>query len=111
MNVGGDNHSLYFPVSDIEELLDITDYLLDLDKHSIYHLGIVLRLSPTAVKDWKDEHDKPIFLDRVISAWLRKEANVQQEPTWRILVEALRHRRLGQHGIADKIASEKLGVN
>lgn len=75
-----------FPLSD---LVDVTDYLIDLDKNNIYHLGIVLRLSPTVVKDWKDEHEKTIFLDKVISAWLRMEANVRQKPTWKVLVEAL----------------------
>ena len=49
------------------------------------------------------------FLDDVIAAWLRKEDQVTEkcEPNWTVLINALRHRRVGQTGIASKIATEQ----
>ena len=88
-----------------KDLLDITDYLLDLDKSHIYHLGLVLGLRQTKVKTLKDSDT---FLDDVITAWLRKEDQVTEkgEPSWTVLVNALKHRRVGQTGIANNIAKD-----
>ena len=49
------------------------------------------------------------FLDDVILAWLRMEAGVKERPTWRVLEEALRQRRVGQTRIAKTIARERCG--
>ena len=91
-----------------KDLLDITDYLLDMDKSHIYHLGLVLGLRQTKVKTLKDSDT---FLDDVITAWLRKEDQVSEkgEPSWTALVNALKHRRIGQIGIANNIAMDHLG--
>ena len=88
-----------------KDLLDITDYLLDLEKSHIYHLGLVLGLRQAKVKALMDS---PTFLDDVITAWLRKEDQVTEkgEPSWTVLVNALNHRRVGQTGIANNIAKE-----
>ena len=40
--------------TDEEDLLDVTDYLLGLDKPSIYQLGLVLGLSNRQLKGVKD---------------------------------------------------------
>lgn len=97
-----------FPISDTSDLLDITDYLIDLDQDTIYHLGMVFRLRRAQIEEWRG--DPPTFLDNVVSAWLRMEADKGQKPTWRTLIEDLRHKRIRQNGIANKIAKEKLGV-
>ena len=53
--------------------------------------------------------DSKTFLDDVISAWLRKEDQVMDrgEPSWRVLISALKHRRVRQTGIASSIAKDK----
>ena len=89
-------------------MVEITDYLLDMEKAHIYHLGIVLGLRQNKVKTLKDSDT---FLDDVITAWLRKEdqASEMGEPSWTVLVDALKHRRVGQTGIANNIAKDHLG--
>ena len=100
---------LYVIISALEgtDHFDITEYLTDLDDAHIYHLGIVLGLT---VLNLKAMQRTPVsFLDDVISAWLRQENAVAQRgpPTWRTLAKALRHKRLGQEGIAAKITQDK----
>ena len=89
-----------------EDLINITDYLLGLEKIQIYNLGLVLGLKQTKVKALMDS---TTFLDDVIAAWLRKEDQVTRkgEPSWTVLINALKHRRVEQTGIADKIAQDK----
>ena len=50
------------------------------------------------------------FLDDMIAAWLGRIDLVEKRgvPTWHGLVEALRHRRVGQTGIARQIENDKL---
>ena len=101
--------NLHFLLNSLGEkdLLDITDYLLDMDKSHIYNLGLVLGLRQTKVKALMDSHT---FLDDVITAWLRKEDQVSEkgQPSWTVLVNALKHRRVGQTGIANNIAKDHL---
>ena len=85
-------------------MIEITDYLLELDKTHVYHLGLVLGLSHHRVKQMKDSET---FLDDMITAWLHKVDQVGI-PTWQRLVEALRHKRVGQTGIASEIEKDKL---
>ena len=49
------------------------------------------------------------FLDDVVSAWLRRESNVEKYgiPCWRTLAKALTHKRLLMNGLAHQIAKEK----
>jgi len=87
-----------------DDHLAVTDFLLGLEKHHIYHLGLVLGLNQRRVKSMMDS--STTFLDDVIAAWLRREDQVRV-PTWVNLVKALRHPRLSQTGIADKIVAAK----
>ena len=91
------------------DLVDITNYLLFMEKAHIYSLGLVLGIRQTKLKALKDSDS---FLDDTISAWLRKEDQVTEkgEPSWTVLVDALKHPRVGQSGIADKIAKDKRGL-
>ena len=93
--------------TDEDDLLDVTDYLFGLDKTHVYHLGLVLGLSHHRVKEMEGSKT---FLDDMIVAWLQKVDQVQKRgvPTWQRLVEALKHDRVRQIGIASKIETEKL---
>lgn len=51
----------------------IADYLLNLNKHQIYDLGLVLGLSDRKLRGMEDSRR---FLDDVIIAWLRREDQV-----------------------------------
>ena len=77
-----------------------------MEKTHIYHLGLVLGLRHNKVKTMMDS---ATFLDDVIAAWLRKEDQVTEkgEPSWTVLVNALKHRRVGQTGIANNIVKDK----
>ena len=95
-----------FPIPPVnEDFLDITEYL-DMEKTDVYNLGLVLGLSQHKLKA---NIDSKSFLDDVISAWLRKEDQVikRGEPSWAVLVAALKHRRVDQTGIASNIAKDK----
>ena len=50
------------------------------------------------------------FIHNMIDAWLQKEDQVLKKgkPTWQTLVKALRHSRVSQIGVAEKIETEKL---
>ena len=101
------SHLCSLPIlSATEDLLEITDYLLQLEETHIYNLGLVLGLEQKKVKDLKRSDS---FLDDVISAWLRKEDQVTKKgnPSWAVLISALKHARVKQIGIADKIAKDK----
>ena len=91
------------------DLFDITTYLHVMEKSHIYHLGVVLGIRQTKLKALKDSDT---FLDDVISAWLRKEDQVTEkgDPSWTVLVNALKDARVGQLGISDKIAKDKGGL-
>ena len=59
-----------------EDLTDVTDYLLPLEKIHIYNLGLVLGISQHKTKAMMDSST---FLDDVIAAWLRREDQVKKE--------------------------------
>ena len=77
-----------------------------MEKTDVYNLRLVLGLSQHKLMA---KMDSKSFLDIVISAWLRKEDQVMKrgEPSWTVLVTALKHRRVGQTGIASNIAKDK----
>ena len=94
----------------IDDLLEVTDYLpKDLGQTEIYNLGITLGLKQPHVKEIRDSDT---FKDDVIAAWLeQKEDQVTKrgiKPTWETLAKALRHDRVDQIGVAEKIETEKL---
>ena len=90
-----------------DDLLDISDYLIELNKIDIYNLGLVLGLSKHRVDGLMDSKT---FCDDVITAWLQKVDQVKTRgaPTWQRMVEALRHQRVRQNDIADKIKKDKI---
>ena len=87
-----------------DDFLEITEYLIDLEKTDVYNLGLVLGLSRRKVVA---KMESKTFLDDIITAWLQKEDQVKGEPSWTVLVSALKHRRVGQTGIATTIAKDK----
>ena len=87
-----------------DDFMEITEYLIDLEKTDVYNLGLVLGLS------WRKvvaKMESKTFLDDIITAWLQKEDQVKGQPSWTVLVSALKHRRVGQTGIASTIAKDK----
>ena len=100
------DYILFIAIPGEEDLIDITDYLLPLEKTHIYNLGLVLGISQHKTKAMMDS---TTFLDDVIAAWLRREDQVKKkgEPSWTVLVRALEHPRVGQCGISQKIRREK----
>ena len=93
-------------LSDEGDQIDITTYLTPLDRTTVYILGQVLGLTQWKAKNMRESD---IFLDEVIAAWLRREDHVEKKgiPTWRTLVKALRHQRIGQNGLANDISRDK----
>ena len=91
----------------IDDLLEVTHYLLELEQSHIYHLGLVLGLNQPHVKSMESSQT---FRDDIIAAWLRKEDQVIRRgvPTWNTLVTALTHPRVNQTGVAKRIKAEKL---
>ena len=100
------DYILFIAIPGEEDLIDITDYLLPLEKTHIYYLGLVLGISQHKTKAMMDSST---FLDDVIAAWLRREDQVKKkgEPSWTMLIRALEHPRVGQCGISQKIRKEK----
>ena len=90
----------------IDDLYEITDYLLNLGQTNIYNLGLALGLNQPRVKNMRDSET---FRDDVIAAWLQKEDQVTRRgvPTWESLVKALRDHRVNQTGLADTIETER----
>ena len=98
---------LYLVHAAIGDLLEVTDYLLDLGNTDIYNLGIALGLYFPHLKTMRDSET---FRDEMIAAWLEKEDQVTKKrvPTWETLVKALRHPRVKQTRVAERIEIEKL---
>ena len=90
-----------------DDLLEVSDYLLPLDKAQIHGLGLVLGLSHIRLKKMRD---CDTFLDDVVHAWLTRVDKVAERGgvSWGTLVTALRHSRVGQNGIADKIVHDRM---
>ncbi|CAI8032408.1 hypothetical protein GBAR_LOCUS18327 [Geodia barretti] len=89
-----------------EDLVEITDQLMDLNQPEIYNLGLVLGLAHRRVVDLRENsRSNQAFLDAVVLHWLQRDDHVK-EVSWAALVKALRHQRLGHTGIATSIARE-----
>ena len=92
-----------------DDLVEITDQLMDLDQSDIYNLGLVLGLAHRRVVDLRENSRSNLaFLDAVVLHWLQRDDHVK-EVSWAALVKALLHQRLGHTGIATSIA-EKYGT-
>ena len=92
--------------TDEADLLEVSDYLLPLDKAQIHGLGLVLGLSHIRLKRMRDCNT---FLEDVVHAWLTGVDRVAERGgvSWGTLVTALRHSRVGRNTIADRIEHEK----
>ena len=92
---------------DIDDLIDICDYLVNLKKDQIFRLGLVLGLRAVPTLDVMK--DSPTFLYDMLTAWLQGQDNVGRRGghTWGALVKGLRHPSVAQNETADKIQSEK----
>ena len=101
--------AISFTYTAIKNHFEVTEYLLDLKEADIHHLGLALGLDHRHFKSMSGSYT---FLDDMIYAWLKKEYQVRERgvPTWETLVMALRHRRVNQTGVAEKIETEKLNV-
>ena len=99
-------HVFFIAIPGEKDLVDITDYLLPLEKTHIYNLGLVLGISHHKTKAMMDSS---AFLDDVIAAWLRREdqVKIKGEPSWTVLVRALDHPRVKQCGISQNIRKKK----
>ena len=95
--------------SAIGDLAEVTNYLLDLQHDNIYNLGLTLGLYYPHLS--KMETSKR-FRDDVIAAWLQKEDQVPKMgiPTWANLVKALKHPRVKQTVVANKIADDRIAT-
>jgi len=91
----------------IDEVIDISDYLVNLRKDQIYSLGLALGLRTVPTLD--KIKDSPTFLYDMLTAWLQGQDNVGRKGghTWRTLVKGLRHPSVSQNEAADKIQREK----
>ena len=93
----------------MDDLVDVSTYLLVLKREQVFSLGLVLGLSIMSLNPIRDSF---MFLDEMLAAWLQGKDRVNQlgGHTWESLVRGLRHPRLNQTEIADKIESEKMPV-
>ena len=102
-----DNHSLCYIIHiAINDLVDVTKYLVNLGQTNIYYLGLTLGLNHPHLKNMESSNT---FKEDMIAAWLQKEDQVTKRglPTWETLVNALRDDQVKQNGVADKIAMDK----
>ena len=99
-------HLSLIHITAIGDLVEVTNYLVDFQHNDMYNLGLTLGLYQPHLK--KIETSKT-FRDDVIAAWLQKEDQVLKIgiPTWDNLVKALKHPRVKQTVLANKIADEK----
>ena len=70
-----------------------------LDDNQVLSVGRALDLAFNVLRRMKS------LPDEIVAAWLRREAYVSEDPTWRALVTALR--RVGQAGVAETIENDK----
>ena len=98
---------LHLVYTAIDDLLEVTDYLLHLRQNDIPNLGLTLGLYHPHLKSMRDSET---LIDDMIAAWLQKEDHVTKMgvPTWKTLVKALRHPRVNQTRLAEKIETENL---
>ena len=59
-----------FTYTALKDLLEVTNYILDLQQNDMYNLGIVLGLNQPRLKDRRASET---FRDDVIAVWLRRE--------------------------------------
>lgn len=83
----------------ISHHFEVSKYINELDHDQIRTLGGALGLEFPKLSRMNTP------LSDVVAAWLRREDNVKEPPTWKNLVKALRS--IGQNGIANRIEQDK----
>ena len=78
---------------------EVCGYLRILEREQIRSVGGALGLAYFNLRQMRE------LPEQMVAAWFRKEDFVGEEPTWRILVEALK--TVGQTGVAEHIEQEK----
>ena len=84
----------------------MSDYFSNLNAPHLFSLGLELGISYTRLKDMEP---KSSFRADLAAVWIEGVDQVKKKgkATWRRLVEALRVKRVGQNGLADKIEKER----
>lgn len=93
--------------ADISDLKDVCAYLQDLTRDQLTHLGLVLGLTYSTLKNYEyGTRDK--YMHELLAAWLCQQDSVMTTlpPTWKNLVKALKDDQVHQHGIAARISCE-----
>ena len=98
--------TLSFMFTAINDLLDVSDYLINFGPTDIYNLGLTLGLSHVRLRNMRDSDT---FREDMIAAWLQREDQVTRRgvPTWNTLVRALQNPRVNQTGVAGTIATDR----
>lgn len=91
-----------------EDIPDVSDYFSELSSPHLLNLGLGLGIAYTHLKDM-EKMSMPDYRAELAAQWIKGADQVKKKgkATWRRLVEALRAKRLGQHGLADKIEKDK----
>lgn len=77
-----------------------------MNSQQMFNLGQVWGLHfQTAARIMKSD----TYHDEMVDAWLKKQEDVSTRcpPTWRNLVKSLKHERVKQNGIAEKVEQER----
>jgi len=93
--------------ADVEDLRDVSEYLISLKKYQLYKLGVALGLHTVPTLD--NIQDSPTFLYDMLTSWLQGQDSVNKRGghTWGALVNALRQPTVAENEVADKIQREK----
>ena len=97
--------------TELKDIVTVRGYLMDLDKVQIYTLGLILGLHHGTLSN-NEGFSKVNYLDDVLTAWLRKQDDVEEKgvPSWATLATALENTQLRQVGIAYRIRKERLST-
>ena len=101
----------FFPLyAELKDMVTVRGYLIDLDKEEIHTLGLILGLHRGTLSNKYEGSSKVNYLDDVLTAWLRKQDDVEEKgvPSWATLATALEDQQLRQTGVAKKIRKERL---
>ena len=99
-----------FPLyTELKDMVTVRGYLINLDKEQVRTLGLILGLHHITLSN-KYEGSSVSYLDDVLTAWLRKQDDVEEKgvPSWATLATALENQQLRQVGIARKIRKERI---
>ena len=104
---------MYISFSDIHDRFDILDEL-DNVSHKWQSLGEALRLHPSVLDRIEcDQHDSESRLRKVVTEWLNQAYETDRFglPSWKLLVDAVAHRRGGNNpALARQIATKHNGM-